>query len=396
MSHRLPTFSSLDRAKRCPGSCALPQAKRESIYADKGHAIHDFVLSKKRGDAKLPEVPEKYQALCESIDIEAVPTGNYEVAFGLDVDTGMARILGQNLKREYPVDLRSGELIGSADIYNHVKIGEKDAIYIGDVKTGLAAHVPPVRDCLQVGAAAVAAARLEGVDIAVNEIVRIKDNGSVTRETAILDRWALDAVELELTELVRAVRLQLEVADAGGQVTVLEGDWCQFCGAFSHCPAKKNLAMALADPEGLEREIMGALTPASAPVVLRKMKAAQAVLNKIRSALYGYAETQEFDAGNGLVLGPIDIVFPTLDAPLVHRILARDYGNEVAGKAVQWKTSKSAVKSALRGAVKYGALAKAQAAVLDELQSDGGIIEVVKQEIRAHKPGRDRQEADDD
>jgi hypothetical protein len=393
--HRLPTFSSLDRAKHCPGSCALPQAQRKSIYAAKGDAIHDFVLSKKRGDQKLPDVPEKFQATCMAVDIDAIPTGRYEVAFGIDIDTGLARILGENLKREYPADIRAGELIGSADIYDHIKIGDKDAIYIGDVKTGLAAHVPPVRDCLQVGAAAVAAARIAGVDIAVNEIIRIKDNGSVSRETAILDRWALDSVELELTGLVRAVRSQLAVADSGGQVTVMEGDWCTFCPAFSHCPAKKNLAMALADPEGLEKEIMGALTPVSAPVILRKLKAAQAVINKIRSALYGYSETQEFDAGNGLVLGPIDIVSPALDAPLVHRILARDYGIDVANKAVQWKTSKSAVKAALRGTVKYGALAKAEAAVLTELQGDGGIIEIIRREIRAHRPGRDRQEDDE-
>lgn len=394
--NRMPTFSALDRAKRCPGSCALPQIKGISQASARGTVIHDFVLSKKRGDEKLPEVPPEYRALCEAIDIDAIPVGAYEMAFGIDVDTGLARSLGQNLGRKYPGDLRIGELVGTVDIYNEIKVGEEGAVYVGDLKSGLGDHVPPVRENLQVGVGALAAARIHGVSVAVTEIIRVKDNGSVIRETAILDKWALDSIELEIQELAKQVRKEIAVADAGGIVTVTTGEHCKFCPAYSHCPAQTNLAMALADPKGLEQDIMGALTPASAPVVYRKYKAAQDVLNKIRNALYGYAEQQEFEVGNGYVLGPIRIVRPKMDAAMVHRLLSRDFGVDAANEAVDWKTSKKAVRAILRRHNKYGSLAKAEARFLAELQTDGGLQQVEHTEIRAHKAGIDSQEGDDD
>ena len=396
MSNRLPTFSALDRAKACPGSCALPQVKHRSSAAERGTIIHDFVLSQKRGDDKLPEVPEQYRTFCEGIDIDAIPVGTYEVAFGIDADTGLARKLGEGLNRNYPGDLRVGELVGTVDIYNEITIGEEKAVYVGDVKTGLANHVPPVRDNLQVGVGALAAARIAGVSAAITEIVRIKDNGSVVRETAILDGWALDALELEVREVVRQIRKELAVADAGGIVTVTSGPHCAFCPAFAHCPAQTNLALALADPKGLEKEIMGALTPESAPVIYRKYKAAQEVLNKIRNAIYGYAEQQEFDVGNGFVLGPVRVVKPKLDAAMAHRILARDFGAEAAAEAVDWKTSKKAIRAVLRRNSKYGNLGKAEARFLAELQTDGGLKLTEHIEIRPHRAGVDAQEGDDE
>lgn len=386
MTRLLPRGSDLDRVKVCPASFALRQARSvPSPAADRGIAVHAFVLSTRRGDGNIADVPDEYRAYCEAINIDQVPEGKYEVELGFDVATSIGRMSEQDLDGENPNEIR-----GRCDIYREIQVGEQRGVYIGDLKTGLAAHVPRVRDCLQTGFYALAAARAAKVDMAVTEILRVTESGFVERENAVLDGWALDALEVELGDLVRRVREAVAVAAAGGVPQQVTGPHCSFCPALPYCPAQMRLVQLMANaPQDLERDIMTALTPRTAEEAYRKYRMAQDIMGRIRTALYRYAEQHPFEIGNGLVLGPVAVAKNKLDGDVVHQVLAEMFDAGVARRAVKLTTTKRAIRAALRSAVAYGDLMKAEKLVLESTKLRGGVKHGESIQIRAHRPGDD-------
>lgn len=355
----------------------------------RGDAVHAYVLSDKPVKERLKAVPESERTWCETIDLEDIQKGRYEVPFGFLPRSGTGRHLSRDPETGKLVDLKEDELVGTADIFARIMVGEEPAVFIGEVKSGLALHVPPVKQCLQTAFYVVAAARAEGLSMGMVTIYRIGENGRVTPDTAIFDGWHLDALELELADVVRRVKEQEAIREAGGQPRVSSGRHCDYCPAFHACPAKVNLALTLATGKlvGLEKEIMGLLTPETAAQAYLRYKEVQEVLNRVREGIYGYARLNPVELGNGYVISEVEVSRPKLDGVITHKVLTALYGQETADGAVKLSTSKTAVRNALRGKVPYGTLASQNAAVQRAIQEEGGLAITHRTEVKVHRQG---------
>lgn len=388
----LPSGSTLDRVKYCAASHALPPVRSKSSFALRGDAVHAYVLNKRRGVGNIDDVPEQYRSFCESINLDMIPEGEYEVACSYDTMSGVGHV-----GLEADMGLTPNHILGHTDIYRPVSVGENKAIYIGDLKSGIAAHVPSVSECLQTGFYALCAARSQQVETAVVEIIRVADSGFVERDSTVLDGWALDAIEAELLDLVGRVRNAQDVVESGGVPVVTTGNHCKYCPALVNCPAQMKLVRMLAsEPVSLEKDIMTALTPKTAPVAYQKYRQAQEILSRIRQALYLYAEEHPIEIGNGMVLGPVSVRSARLDGETVHTVMSEMFDGAVAHKAVKLSTTKTAIRAALRPAVGPGQLLRSEKAVLEAVRNQGGLQHKETVQIRAHRPGKDVEDVDSD
>jgi hypothetical protein len=382
---RLPTASELDRAKVCPASSAFPPSGNASSASARGTAIHAYVLGS-RTDAAVKPDPE-YADFCSIIDLEAIPTGRYEVAYAYDWKTGVVRLIGERIARNYG-QLRSSEFAGSIDIVNETTVGDKRAAYIADLKTGLAMHVPPAGECLQLGFAAVCEARLTGCDFVVADIIRLADNGTVYPERHTFDRFGLEAVEAELVEIAQRVEKAAAVVLAGAVPPVFTGPHCTYCPAMTKCPEHtSNMRLMVADPKAFEKRVMEALTPETAKQAYFMYKQAKEFLDRIGGSIYGFATQCPIDLGNGMVLGPVSKMMPRINATEAYRVIEEIFGEDVARASVEWKTSKSAIREALKPISPNRGLAQNERAVLLALEKAGAISYSERTEIRAHKDG---------
>lgn len=372
----LPSASTLDRVKYCPASHALPWTRRVSPYAERGDLVHEYVLRKARLEPF--EAPEEHRAYLESINLEAIPEGEYEVRMAYNVATGLGRhVHGSPWVQE-------NEIGGVADIIGVREIGGVRHAYVADLKTGLGHHVPPVQDCLQVRFYALAAARTMGVENAVAEIIRVSETGRVTTEPSHLDGWALDAIALELSDIVQAVRRAVAVVEGGGTPQVTTGLHCKFCQAFSACPEQRALAVLIGqDPNRVEKEALANLTPQTARAAYLRTMQVLEVANRVKNAIYGFARQNPIDLGNGLVLGPVSIKRSTLDGEVTHKVLGELFGRDQADSAMEFKTSQAAIRRMLKACGKP--ITPGLREVMGVLRDRGGIQEHRHERVDVHK-----------
>lgn len=149
--------------------------------------------------------------------------GKAEVTFGLDAARGEARVVGQNLERDYPAPRTPGEIFLTTDYYELSK--EANLVTNGDWKTGYAAHVEPPDDNLQLLAGGAAAMLCFGTDGAVLEIVHATEDGCFPRRY-VASPLVLYAAMNEIAHIQAGID--------GSQAKA--GDHCRFCPALGACP----------------------------------------------------------------------------------------------------------------------------------------------------------------
>lgn len=145
-----------------------------------------------------------------------------EVAYAYDVATGKARKLEVPGHREYP-RLNDNEIALTVDVASD---GEKEYIVILDWKTGSFRYLEPPRRNLQMGIAALAAAREAGVGNVIVNIIRVTPE-DVTVEAVVFTELDFDAIADELRALVKYI--------PGSEPC--PGEWCSFCPTRGACPA---------------------------------------------------------------------------------------------------------------------------------------------------------------
>lgn len=380
--------SQLERLARCPASAALPQVQTTTEYSSRGSVVHRYLeLARSAGresalDAIGAEVGEDdatYE-LCAAIDLEALPEGVFaaEVAFAVDAATGQARELGRGVDRDYS-DMRPFEIPGTADA---VAVS-MDAVFVPDWKTGWSEVQPPSRN-RQLRFLALAAARTYDRDHALVEVVRIREDGSVYRQRAELDSFDLQLVAAELRELHFDVeRARAKVARGEG-VEVHEGSWCRYCPAYVYCPAKTRLVRELVAPGNDPVEQIAALdlrSPLDLEVAghaYRKVRAAEALVKRIKSALHDLAARHPFpiaeteDEVTYYGLQEVDGK-ETLDGQIAWRVLAELRGREIADEVVKRVMTKKAIDTAVRRTLRPREKIKAgNEEVLEAIRAAGG------------------------
>lgn len=135
----LPTFSRLQLAFDCLGSCVLPHQKDDAGEAAQiGTACHTYLDQRLSGlseGAALASVPEEYRDSVAGRNwdeaLSMLGTATSEVAYAFDGTTGSATMLGDHLGRNYGAHALTS-FVGSADYV----LVDNGCVEIVDLKTG--------------------------------------------------------------------------------------------------------------------------------------------------------------------------------------------------------------------------------------------------------------------
>lgn len=258
-----PSASNAEAFVRCTSSHVLPQHDSYHERTDKGthgHTLLCAVINRMPGAAGRleAELPGLHQKLAETMDGVSEAVG--EEAYVVDIDKRTSTFVGQDIGREYEKALgrkfTKYEMGASLDARGR----RKDMPWIRDFKFGIYSswwqlYIQSMAILWRKGSADVE------VDAGFMHIEDRDDNITVTEDTAVIYLSDLDERADDLMEAyARADGLERQLASGThySDLKVVEGKWCQYCGAFPHCPAKWKLAKSMLDLDVVNH--IGALT----------------------------------------------------------------------------------------------------------------------------------------
>lgn len=240
--------SSLNRAKRCPASHALPSVSEDTRAGIAGTITHGVLRRLGEGwtdeaarewgnHAVLASTLTEGQRKAKSAEITAlvanrsqVPVGDTEVPLAYSVVTRKGRVMPRTKDRDYRYEL--GEIPGTADV---VGWGNGEVL-VCDFKSE---HTAYEDHTLQLNFYALAACRESGASSAECRVIGYSDSGHL----AVTASWVLDwedllALEEELLQIRDRVEHERAKAAQGGYTPdVTLGDHCRYCPAWRACPA---------------------------------------------------------------------------------------------------------------------------------------------------------------
>jgi hypothetical protein len=357
-----PTMSGLHRAEACPASAHLPSVidNRHHEYRERGNALHAYLATR-----DLSAVAEEYREEAAAIDLDvldAVGQWRPEVAFVLDVETGAARVVGENIGRAYP-KLESNEVAGTADLVGLTD----DAVVVLDLKSG-SGSLPPPREALQLLGLALAAARAYGRDSAIVGWLRLF-NGKPVFQWEKLDGFDLSAALVRVRDVLRGV----ESADANA--TPVLGAHCRYCPAALRCPAQTSLLAALVG-KGLT------LDEADLPGVVERLDAAEMAVKAARALVDEMAKASPIRLPTGEVYGLVTGEKERLDVEKTRALLQAELPEAFEQ---EWSVSKSSVREALRKRTPKG-ITKAMEDMEERLRKAGAVRVDAFTAVRRFRP----------
>ena len=384
---RLPTASAIDRAMHCPASCVLPQVHSTSEDAERGTAVHAFIVdARARGrDAALDaiEIGAPHRRLCEAMPLDRMPTGGrHELALAWSAATDTARLLGENIGRNYPA-LDPAEFAGTADLAGLI---EPDLGGVWDWKSGYR-RLGPARESWQLRFNALALSRYLSCSRVRAAFWYLRDDGLLAE-----DAHEFNAIELadfadDLAQLIQRIAHVDEQVRAEQVPTVSEGPWCDYCGAVSACPAKTALARALVvESANLEQRITS-LTIEDAGRAWAKLRAFEAIAKRIKAGLQQFARVHPVPLPSGKVLREVEWPNTEVDGEIAWRELHSLFGPDIAHVACPRQTSQAAIERAIRplAAAQSVAVTPLYERAIKAIADAGGVIKTTEPQIREVK-----------
>ncbi len=318
------TASALPRAEACLGSCVLPAIPEAGEYADTGTAIDRYVQTR-----RLADVPEALRPYCAALPLERIPDGcEYQVAFAYNCRTGaVVRIPPR--QDGYP-DMPPEWVFGSSDI-----VGMRPGrAFLVDLKWGAYTIGRDPADDLQLGFLSMCAAKVARVSECETGFLRAGWDASLRYDMAVLDEWALDAIEervrglwhkqqrytaptLPIEAPINAEQAWEMVALSGATPPLSVGEHCTYCPARRNCPAMvQPVALALAGrlPElaaatlptlDEARERIGALTLVDKGRLYERLDAAEEYLRMLKGILRDDARSEPLPLSGGKELAEV-------------------------------------------------------------------------------------------
>lgn len=393
---RLPTFSRLPAAKHCvfPYTAHSPEWPVDPPNAFKG--LGNAVSSVAEGlaiwgDAPLEEIAAEEgltpaevtklkvmaEHLRELLESEADDQWRCaETALAYDLDTGTARELVQEHRRDYS-DRKPGEKVGTPDL---VRMTADGVLVVRDYKTGRYQWGANPLYSAQLRALGLAAARAYGAHEVVVEFVQVdEDKLRIKRET--LDPFELASCAHEL----RGIRARI----AGPPEAPNPGPWCtvRYCPIRAVCPATQSALEAIDRASKLEHPVTGPDThplsvtitsPEHASYTLGRLKAVEAAVATILQAVKDYVrENGPVPYGEGKRWGAVQCDGREridLSVEGARALIERKLGAFAAAAAIESKTSKSALTAAAKAEQeKRGDGVRAVRALLEELRELGAL-----------------------
>lgn len=384
----LPTFSALERALACPASEVLPHVDSTSDWALRGTAVHHFIDGAMITDREtaLEHCPEEYRELCEAIPIDELPTNvSSEVAFAIDVRTGLCRRLPNGeCHRDYS-DATEDEVVGTLDAVGIGAMG-----YVGDFKTGRSVTYPSRNPQLLAGALALTRAyQLSECKV---EAIYVRE-GSVYRQSATVDAFELSEFLLRLVHMREVLDQWWVDLDDGATVTLADvtaGSHCRYCPAFASCPAQQHLGLQMVD--GTMAKTVegwcGLIDEENAVDAYAKYLAMRTLTNRVADIVKAYAKEHPIDVGNGRVYGPVTSPGNAkLDGPTLYTHAVRLYGHAIADQMVTRSATKKSVDAAIKANAKGLKLTqkKMRDDLLEACEEAGGVVRKPSTTIKEHK-----------
>lgn len=348
----LPTISALPRVFECPASEVFPHSPTATIYATFGQDVAAFMARAVTigRNAALDEIPTAapHRKLCEAIPETLLPrTGHVELAMVYNVVAGTARILGENLHRQYG-KVGAMEIAGTAD-YAAVSALDPETGIIIDHKTGFRWR-GAARDDWQLRALALAFATANRLKRVHAACVYLRDDGEPFVSRATFDVIDLASFATALRSL-RGSLLRLHRERKRNETPdVRQGAWCIHCPAFDACPAKQGLLRTIGrdwlgiveDMEIVSEEQAGALW-------VQLVDFAVPLLKRMKEKLEERARRKPFPTPRGtLVAETKGDAREELNGPLTRQVLTDRYGAPIADAACPVVATKEGVKDAAR------------------------------------------------
>ncbi len=397
----IATASQLGRFAVCSAAAVLPRADEVTEATSLGIFVHRYLqrCSEAGREVALAEMDrDDYRQFCESIDLDRLEVRPdscvAELAVALDLDTGKVRELGRGVGRAVYRGLSGNVIAGTIDF---VALTPTLAI-VGDYKVGRGSdhYAPPPAHNWQLRFAALCVARLFDRQEALAQRVRITHDGRAFTDSAHFDAFELDTVLHELRELAGRIANARRLRDEGREPPATTGMHCRYCKSFAFCPAQTALVHAIArDPvDSVEREVMAQLTPETAARAWERLKLYDAVAERVRRAIYAFAQQQPIPLPSGAVLGPVETHREYLDGKVVREVLRELATPEIADAACEYESSKAAVQRAVRPlAEAWGQPLKAVVdKVLGEVRRRGGAQMKSTVSVREYAP-KEKEEA---
>ena len=302
-------------------------------------------------DRIMPTIPSDapHRRICEVIDVTTLPSGGHsEIALAWNSDTGEGRVLGHDIGRNY---LEHGwdpgvEFAGTADRLGILEEDEQRIVFILDWKSGFRAG--SAADSWQLKLLALAAVSAFDADGArVGHAYLREDEDEPRYELTEYDAVDLALFGEELRELRAALKYVAAEVDGGKVPDVTEGDHCQFCPAFDHCPAKNRLALSMLGRLQPDQLKVSELVDEDAGRAVFLVRDVNRIAERILDALKDRARQAPFLLPNGKLYTEVDgnEVFSEV---ITAQVLRGRYNDEVARAALDVKTGKSLIDEAVR------------------------------------------------
>lgn len=297
--------SRLELLARCPAAGALPAVWTESTDDQvAGTARHRYLQRCREvgREVALGEVPADapWRAQCEALDVDALPAGDYEIAWAYDTATDTARCLGPWLDRAYEVS--DSEVSGTADLLCP-PTAERPRWLVVDFKGE--EEVPPAGVNLQLGLYALCVARSLGLDEVDVAICYLRQGGGMRWDRATLGPFELGALATRVCEVHRAVQSARELVLHGQTPDLVTGLHCRRCASLTLCPAQvrfaRELLAAPLPPEGLAQ-----LDDADAGRAWVQLKVLGELVDQARACLDERAKIRGLPLPDGGRLVPVE------------------------------------------------------------------------------------------
>ena len=335
------TPSAGPRLQRCLGGAVLPAVDEDWESAQRGRALHGYMRSLALGKARkeaLALVPEEWRTDAERIaPVEDIASGRPEVGLSLDLTTGEARLLGEDMTREQVREMKPPGSIGMLTDWLSVEPG---TTVVRDWKTGWMEDLAPAAEHLQLRTYTAAALLALGKPHGRGELWHW-DGVRWRVEAVTLDWLGAEEVLEEVRELVAKARTaQAAYAERGELPRLAVGPWCTWCPAQRACPALTGGLVAVLRGEATPRPV-AELTPEEAGSAYEMVRQLRARLDGLEADLKTLAGRTPLPLPGGKVLRLQEVERTSVDVDAAWGWLAQRYGEAVPKAAENVKRTMS-------------------------------------------------------
>lgn len=397
MARYLTSGSGFERLALCPASAALPHAHHETVYTERGTAIHAFLedVSKVGRDEALAAVPDEWRPTCEAIDLTGLDVQLQlaaEVAFAYNVETGKVRELGRGAGRKYD-DVTEDELPTTLDVVGVRYLPTIRRGLLADYKAGWQTRRLRVHTLPQMDVGALVMMRAFDLDVVDRHLIHVAEDTAPWVQRDTVERWEMDLFEDKVRTVWRAAKeLRAELRTNLMPRDFNTGAWCEMCPAREWCPAQTAMLRSLLNRDFFDGAMRtDRLEDEDIAALWDSLREAKSALKMLTGRILGLASSRTISLGKtsdgeerwlGMMVTESNDV---LDGEIAYDVLEEMLGPDVATEATTVTATKKDVDAAIKGAVPRGKGASTMREFLKRMHAANGITNHTKSKVTEWK-----------